>query len=228
MPRRRSAITARRMCFDHTCTIDLKGNARSEALPNQLLSLRSTYQVGRSGDVGEMNTVIQFQNESNQDNEPVEVHLQGTVKDGRLMLGSWGRAPGETGQIPEPLVSFSNDPEPVDLSAGGGPLHPLHPISHMRYLHAGQHWRKRLHNPLGEARLIALQRDTGTSPLLLVEVLRFTHALTWNGKEETCLVIEYRGEDVSMRIWVRKTNGKVLCQEADLHGERWLMRREHE
>ena len=48
----------------------------------------------------------------------------------------------------------------------------------------------------------------------------------WEKKSITCLVIDYEGDDFVASTWVERERGLVICQEATLGGERWLMYRD--
>jgi hypothetical protein len=125
--------------------------------------------------------------------------------------------------------------EPVEVSSQGSVLNPLHPINRVRGLQKGQHWRMPLVNPLNDSLMALLKKDPGAELLLRgrggleilqAEVLPDTKLLSWKGHEVPCLVIEYRGEDLLARTWVRAEDGVVLRQELTFWGDQVILERD--
>jgi hypothetical protein len=125
--------------------------------------------------------------------------------------------------------------EPVEVSSQGSVLNPLHPINRVLGLHKGQHWQMPLVNPLNDSLMALLKKDPAAELLLRgqtgvrslqAEVLPDTKLLNWKGQDVPCLVIEYRGEDVVARTWVREGDGVVLRQELTLWGDQVILERE--
>jgi hypothetical protein len=78
------------------------------------------------------------------------------------------------------------------------------------------------------ARALGGQAPSFAAPpaALLAHVLQEPQVMEWNAESHLCLVIEYRGEEYTARTWVRQTDGIVLRQEADAHGETVVLQRE--
>jgi hypothetical protein len=143
--------------------------------------------------------------------------LEGEVKAGRL--AAVRRFEVEGGGQHE--LALADLPAP----RGGAVLMPLHPVVRLRGLRPGQAWRMTVLDPLAllsvwqgmdaEARFArARVRD---------EAEDYTHG-TYRDVE--CLVIDYEGDGVQASTWVRRHDGRVLCQEATLGKTRWQMYRE--
>jgi hypothetical protein len=125
--------------------------------------------------------------------------------------------------------------EPIEVSSQGSVLNPLHPINRVLGLQKGQHWQMPLVNPLNDS-LVALLKKDPVAELLLrgeagrrilqVDVLPETKVLIWKGRELPCLVIDYHGDDLTARTWVREDDGMVLRQEVSFWGDQVVMVRD--
>lgn len=125
--------------------------------------------------------------------------------------------------------------EPIEVSSQGGVLNPLHPINRVLGLKKGQHWQMPLVNPLNDS-LVALLKKDPVAELLLhgqsgrrilqVDVLPDTKLLSWKGQDVRCLVIDYQGDDLTARTWVREDDGTVLRQEVAFWGDQVVMVRD--
>jgi hypothetical protein len=118
--------------------------------------------------------------------------------------------------------------EPVEFTSHGSVLNPLHPVNRVSGLRRGQHWRIPLVDPLADSIAALAQKDPGLAFLikkreglrvLQAEVLQDISTLTYKEREVACLVIEYRGDDMTAHTWVRQEDGLVLRQQASLWGE---------
>jgi hypothetical protein len=125
--------------------------------------------------------------------------------------------------------------DPVPVSSQGSVLNPLHPINRVRGLQTGQRWQMPLVNPLNDSLMALLKKDPAAELLLRgqtgvrvlqAEVLPSTKSLSWKGREVPCLVIEYHGEDLIARTWVRDGDGVVLRQELTLWGDQVILERD--
>jgi hypothetical protein len=117
--------------------------------------------------------------------------------------------------------------QPIAVSGGACVLTPLHPANRIKGLRPGAAWREPLVDPIKDAFAAALPGgEPGREVVLNARVLPETRPLTWNGRDAPCLVIEYEGEHVSARTWVKADDGLVLQQEAEHDGDRLTMRRE--
>jgi hypothetical protein len=116
----------------------------------------------------------------------------------------------------------------------GSVLNPMHPVPRISGLRPGQEWRQPLTDPRSDilravvARALGGQSPSFAAPpaALLARVLPEPQMMEWNAESHLCLVIEYRGEEYTARTWVRQTDGMVLRQEADAHGETVVLQRE--
>lgn len=127
---------------------------------------------------------------------------------------------------------------PIELT-GPSVLTPLDPVNRIHGLRPGQRWRVPLIDPLADAQRAALfalaanligQNATmpqpAKTPLLAAKVLGKTQWLEWERGTHECLVIDYRGDDYTARVWVRQSDGLVLRQEARAAGEELILERE--
>ena len=72
---------------------------------------------------------------------------------------------------------------------------------------------------------LLLRGQAGLS-ILQVQVLPETQSLSWKGREVACLVIDYQGENLTARTWVRENDGMVLRQEVSFWGDPVVMVRD--
>jgi hypothetical protein len=156
----------------------------------------------------------------------VRAHVEGEVENQRF--------------LPQGSVDFNGTAielplEPVAVSSQGSVLNPLHPINRVMGLRPGQRWQMPLVNPLNDSLVALLKKDPGGELLLRgqagarvlqAEVLPETRLLSWRNDEVPCLVIEYRGDDLTARTWVREQNGLVLRQEFSFWGDQVVMERD--
>jgi hypothetical protein len=141
---------------------------------------------------------------------PAEMHLQADIDRGRLTPRLELRAAAG-------LLDHKLKLEPVEVSAGGNILNPMHPLNKVANLRDGQNWRLPDVDPLKTAAAALGQQFTGhsfTFPSLTAQVRSAT--LVWDRRPTDCWLIEYAepGEKVSARTWVRKADDLVLQQEA--------------
>jgi hypothetical protein len=177
----------------------------------------SSYRVTRSGDLRAVS--VDFAVEANAAGLTLagDGELSGEVRDGKFYSRLRVHHPGGT---------FEKDLEPVAVSRHGSVLSPLHPLNRIDGLRPGQTWRLPLVDPIKDALLALATGQAGEEKSVEARVLPETQTLTWNNHPVACLVIEYQGEDVTARTWVRADNGLVLRQEAKRDGERWVLQRE--
>jgi hypothetical protein len=123
--------------------------------------------------------------------------------------------------------------DPTDVPRGSV-LNPMHPVPRITGLRPGQEWRQPLTDPRSDivravvARLAGSEAPnlSGAPDVLQARVLTEPQPVDWNGESHVCLVVEYRGEEHTARTWVRQSDGMVLRQEADAHGETLVLQRE--
>jgi hypothetical protein len=154
------------------------------------------------------------------------VHLQGEVKERQFTAQGYVEVAGRKDVLPL---------EPVEVSARGSVLNPLHPLNRITGLRRGQHWTMPLVDPLGDSIAAMLQKNPVAemilkrSPsvrMLRAEVLPALQVLTWQHREVPCLIIEYQGDELVAHTWVRESDGLVLRQEATVWGEQLTLERE--
>jgi hypothetical protein len=118
--------------------------------------------------------------------------------------------------------------DPVEFASHGSVLNPLHPVNRVAGLRRGQHWLIPLVDPLADSLAALARKDPAFEflvkrreglALLQAEVLNETRTLPYRDHEVSCLIIEYRGDDMTAHTWVREDDGLVLRQEASLWGE---------
>jgi len=196
----------------------------------QLLDLSGMYRVTRDG---QLRDIVAEATISGEGIGPfhglrgkAQAHVEGTVQHGRF--------------TPHASINFNGAAidlplEPVEVSSQGSVLNPLHPINRVTGLQKGQHWQMPLVNPLNDSLMALLKKDPAAEFLLRshagvrilqAEVLPDTKLFSWKGHEVPCLVIEYHGDDLTARTWVRESNGLVLRQELSFWGDQVMMVRD--
>jgi len=195
--------------------LELRGGAKSVQVPR----LFSLYRVTRDGELREMTSDVKVVILG------IEIHAQinGQVREQRF----WPHCTLETALLGG---KQELDIKPVEVSAHGTVLNPLHPVNRLVGLHPGQRWRMPLIDPLADALAAKVADAFSTAALaprfLNAEVLPAGQMLRWNGQEVPCLVIEYRGDEMTARTWVRQSDGLVLQQEASQQEERLTLLRD--
>jgi hypothetical protein len=150
-----------------------------------------------------------------------EMLLQADIENGKLTPRLEMSAGGG-------LLENKLDFEPVEVSEGGSILNPMHPLNKVRGLREGLNWRLPDVDPLKTAAAALSQQYTGQTfrlPPLFAEVR--SSPLAWAGESFECWVIDYReaGQKVTARTWVRKTDDRVLRQEATHQGTQLVLER---
>ncbi len=129
------------------------------------------------------------------------------------------------------LPLIERDLPPVQVSDRGNVLNPFQPINRLGGLRKGQHWRMPMVHPLTDAVSAAvsslLKQEVAGVSALDAEVLPDTHVLEWGHGLVLCLVVECTGEDIRVRTWVRESDGSVLRQEVEQHGEKLALQRDY-
>lgn len=185
--------------------------------------MHSAYRVTADGDLRSMSVHVEAgMRVSGKTVLDLTADIAGDVHDGQY----WPKCHIESSAW-DPL-----DPEmkPVPVARNGAVLNPLHPVNRIAGLKPSQRWRMPVVDPLGDA-LSAKANEflpaAQPGPRVLdAEVLREPKILVWEKREIACLVIQYRGEDVTARTWVRQRDGLVVRQEAVQLGERVVLQRE--
>jgi hypothetical protein len=135
--------------------------------------------------------------------------------------------------------------KPVAVSRRGSVFNPRQPVNKLRGLRPGQRWRMPMVDPVTDTlRAAASQAVPGFKfpdlPVLQAEVLSTVQILPLLHQKSMkkdpapnprrsgvpCLVIQYTGDDISARTWVRQSDGLVLRQEATQHGDTWILDRD--
>ncbi len=210
-------------------TFALHSDVRNLQLSSGLLAtvsvqrLDTTYRVGRGGELRAMSADVQAKVEVTLPKLEAKVtgHVSGEVRDRRFVSRCWVELPSGERQ------EFT--PEPVEVSAQGTVLNPLHPVNRVAGLRPGQRWRMPAINPLSEALGRSAAGVLPAGPRFLdARVLPEPQPLKWGKSDVPCLVIEYRGEqgEVNARTWIRQSDGLVLRQEATQSGELLVLQRE--
>jgi hypothetical protein len=197
------------------------------------------FRVNRTGELRAIEAEVRVhRSEHERDRNPIDLldlsgRLAGPVADGVFQPA------GQVQFFGEPYeVTF--DPLPLDR---GRFLTPLHPVGRLIDLQPGKSWRIPLFDPLavmGSARLKDGKGGAGILVATLSELVRgqggqsrtlearvrdWPEPHRWGNRDESCLVIEYRGDDFLGRTWVREKDGLVLYQQAQLRGDEISMER---
>jgi hypothetical protein len=151
------------------------------------------------------------------DPEPVSIHVTGKVEDGRF-------SPHWT--IKSRIRDLDLKTDPVEVRSHDGMLNPLQPWNRLHNVREGQRWRMVLFDPLTDSLGSLVPGGRPGVRSLEAGVLQGTQIHFWDNKNVECLVIEYRGENLTARTWVRKSDGLVLRQEAERRNDRMALERE--
>lgn len=155
----------------------------------------------------------------------VEAHVEGEVKD--QMFKPHGKIKATNLDNPNEQFEMPFDLEGVSVADQGSVLNPLQPLNRLPKIRPGQVWSMPIVDPLTQAlqesakaivgpKLAeALKGTTSNVSVLQARVLPKPQILVWSDtkQEISCLVIEYEGEDIRLRTWVREDNGLILKQE---------------
>lgn len=201
--------------------------------------IESAYRMTRDGDLRAIRAEVTIRqkapfNLAGIKKFQVEALVQGQVQDqffqphGKLKAINLDN-PAEHMELPFDLTG-------VRVPDRGSVLNPLQPLNRLTGLQPGQRWSMPMVDPLAQtlhesAKALlgpqlaqALQGGTSDLAVLQAHVLPTPQLLRWGreGLEEEvpCLVIEYEGEDIKLRTWVRQDNSLILQQE--------VKNREHE
>jgi hypothetical protein len=199
-----------------------------------LTHMESTYHVTRDGDLRavEADVVAELRKGPRKprgvdpgpefrgrDTAEIRGHVEGVVKDGTF-APVW--------VVESPLVGRQElRSDPVEVATGHSLLSPLQPWNRLLDVQEDKRWQIRLFDPLmdsvstllpGAARAVNVRE-------LEAGVLQGTQDLTWHNVEVPCLVIEYRGDDITGRTYVRKSDGLVLRQEMTRQEHRLTLER---
>lgn len=190
----------------------------------KLTSLTNQYRVRRDGQLIAAKTHVGFDLAGTN----VLVTITAEVRDSQVVPQCRIEYPG--GVLEPPLEPFP--------TTRTGMLNPLHPVHRIAGLRVGQRWLMPLDDPLTDAIRATvdgfLRQQWGPAapklpragPQTLSAVVVGPKLLAFNGHDETCLVIEYRGDDYSAETWVRQADGAVLKQSASGAGESLSLVRE--
>jgi hypothetical protein len=145
----------------------------------------------------------------------VKAKVTATVEDGAL-TPKWEIFAGRKIESSSPRI---------EVSKHGSVLNPLQLVNALKGVRAGQHWRMPLFDPLGES--VNAKLSVGKQGVRYVDatVRAAPKTIEWNGREEPCLVIDYRGEEFDAHTWIRERDGLVLRQEATLGGHHLVQER---
>jgi hypothetical protein len=135
-------------------------------------------------------------------------------------------------EVRSSLGDVKQDLEPIPVPAGQA-LNPLHVSNRLTGVKPGQQWVVHEIDPLGEALAALVKSKLPGVPLgdrkreaVIARVLPEPESLTWQRRDVSCWVIEYRKGEARARTWVRVSDGKVLRQEAFGIGEKLAVERE--
>jgi hypothetical protein len=189
----------------------------------EIKHMDSTYRVTRDGDLreAEADLVAEFhalpararhpadggQDEPPDPDSTIRGHVQGVVKDGTFAPLWRVEFPGVGRQ------ELRSDP--VEVATGHSVLSPLQPWNRLLDVQEDKRWQIRLFDPLMDSvgTLVPGAARAATVRELEAGVLQGTQPWTWNNADVPCLVIEYRGDNITGKTYVRASDGLVIRQE---------------
>jgi hypothetical protein len=125
-----------------------------------------------------------------------------------------------------PRLFLNNDDKTPDIGKitfvqKGNFVNPMHLLNRLRGLREGKTWTIALPDLQSGTKnqfIGDLIKQAGGPSVLIAEVT--TDSLVWDHKEVACYKIEYHepGKEVTVRTWVRKTDGLVLQQDTSQFG----------
>ena len=125
-----------------------------------------------------------------------------------------------------PRLFLNNEEKTPDIGKikfvqKGNFVNPMHLLNRLRGLHEGKTWTialPDLQSGTNNQFMGDLIKQAGGPSVLIAEVT--TDSLVWDHKEVACYKIEYHepGKEVTVRTWVRKTDGLVLQQDTSQFG----------
>jgi hypothetical protein len=119
------------------------------------------------------------------------------------------------------VFKFSRKGEPVEMRSQHGFFDPTRPWSRLYDLQEGKTWRVVYFNPALDSlkqSMLSMVPGLGAqleTPIIEGGVLTGTEELLWDNRQVPCQVIEYRGETMTGKTYVRKSDGLVLRQEVE-------------
>jgi hypothetical protein len=149
---------------------------------------------------------------------------------GKLLLGNSDFTLEMKGEVIndelQPRLFLNKDEITLDIGKikfvqKGNFVNPMHLLNRLRGLREGKTWTINLPDLQGGANnefMGDLIKRVGGPSVLIAEVT--TDTLAWDHKEVACYKIEYHepGKEVTVRTWVRKTDGLVLQQDTSQFG----------
>jgi hypothetical protein len=186
-------------------TFNLKGEFKlkePKSTEEARLEIHSSYKVTRDGALQEIDAEV-WVRELRLGGVNVRVRIHGTfhgeIRDGQLYSHC---------RVDSPLHDLNDDLPPIPVSQRGSVLNPLQPLNRLHGLRVGQHWRVPLMNPLAGV----LPGSTPDVQFLEADVRQGLFSL--NGGGIPCYVIDYQGNEITGKTWVRQSDNTVLQQEA--------------
>jgi hypothetical protein len=193
----------------------------------QIPQLKMTTRVTRAGELREQSMEGSLRVQMAKGSLDAEASIRGKVVDDKYVSRC---------ELKSSLGDLNAELEPVPVPVPRGQaLNPLQVMSRIEGLRARQSWIVEEIDPLGDAiaALIAGQMKKFGLPTyrreresMVALVSSAPENLKWKGNIESCWVIEYRGNDVHAKTWVRHSDWKVLRQEAFGKGERLTVERD--
>ena len=142
----------------------------------------------------------------------IDVHVAGKVENGEFKA---------TGEVRGGVLHLDLKGEPVEMRAQQGFFDPTRPWSRLYDLQEGRSWRVVYFNPAFDSLMQSLSGmmpglgQQLNTPILEGGVRTGTEDFFWDSRALPCQVIEYRGETMTGKTFVRKSDGLVLRQEVE-------------
>jgi hypothetical protein len=177
-------------------------------------TIESIYRVTRDGDLRAIRATVTLAILG----ATVTGELTGRIQGGRF-------APHL--HVTGPSLNLERELDAVEVTRRASVLNPLQPVNRLAGVHRGQRWRTPVVDPLANAISVAVQHKPVETKWLQALVLPETQALDM-GRDGLvpALVVEYTGEDIMARTWVREIDGLVLRQEVTRQGETLALQRD--
>jgi hypothetical protein len=195
--------------FEMTSELNPKPGLPADAPLLERISMKSVYTVTRDGELRRFSITltVPFLGEVKMDGE-----YHGDELASRVEVAS---------------IGFKKKLDPVNVAAKGNALNPLQPMDRLPHLQPGQEWDMTLSEPLIDALsgVVPGLKDNSVKQLH-ANVLAGEFSLPFGSRDESCLVIDYSGEDTHGKTWVRVSDGLVLKQEFTLRDDDWVLLRD--
>jgi hypothetical protein len=175
----------------------------SGLIETDLRRMDSTYRVTPQGSLRELagELVVDVREVRS---HRVKVAVNGRVEGG-VLTPRW--------RVESPLGDKELTSDPVEVAAQHSMLNPLQPWNRLLDVQEDRRWTITLFDPLADSLATLVPGHRPGVRTLEAGVRQGVELFMWDGRDVPCHVIEYHGENLSGKTFVRQGDGLVLRQE---------------